>query len=252
MSHLSRLTALTLLAAVVLPSLASAQTSSLEFEVEAGPVWLSNNDVEIPNDGTATRFSLSDLVGGGPWPAGRLYVTWRPSADHAVRLLAAPLSVAETGILSGTVNFAGATYDPGEPVEGTYTFNSFRATYRWRFHTGNRSQAWVGITAKIRDASVILAQGTTTSRKDDFGFVPLLHLSAQRQLGQRWHVSFDADALAGGPGRAIDAALRLGYDLDDNWSIRAGYRTVEGGADVDSVYNFAWLHYGAVSIVWLP
>ena len=34
-------------------------------------MWQSYNDVEIPNDGTATRFSLSDLVGTGPWAAGQ-------------------------------------------------------------------------------------------------------------------------------------------------------------------------------------
>jgi len=30
--------------------------------------------------------------------------------------------------------------------------------------------------------------------------------------------------------------------------VAAGYRTVEGGADVDEVYNFAWLHYAVLSV----
>jgi len=30
--------------------------------------------------------------------------------------------------------------------------------------------------------------------------------------------------------------------------VSAGYRTVEGGADVDEVYNFAWLHYAVGSL----
>jgi hypothetical protein len=104
----------------------------------------------------------------------------------------------------------------------------------------------------VRDASIGLAQGGVASRKNDLGFVPLLHVDARRTLSGGWHVSFDADALAGGPGRAIDAALKLGYDLDGRWAVHAGYRTVEGGADVESVYNFAWLHYGAISISWTP
>jgi hypothetical protein len=102
----------------------------------------------------------------------------------------------------------------------------------------------------VRDATIALAQGSTRSRKDDLGFVPLLHLAGDRRFGTRWHLSFDADGLAGGPGRAIDASLKLGYDVDKRWSIRAGYRTVEGGADVESVYAFAWLHYAAASVVW--
>jgi hypothetical protein len=60
----------------------------------------------------------------------------------------------------------------------------------------------------------------------------------------------DADALAGGPGRAVDAAVKTGYDLGESWTLDAGYRTVEGGADVTSVYNFAWLHYAVLSLTW--
>jgi hypothetical protein len=55
------------------------------------------------------------------------------------------------------------------------------------------------------------------------------------------------DALAGGPGRAEDLSLRLGYDIDERWGLAFGYRTVEGGADVDDVYNFAWFNYAVVS-----
>lgn len=49
-------------------------------------------------------------------------------------------------------------------------------------------------------------------------------------------------------GRAEDVSLEAGYDLGDGWTISGGCRTVEGGADVDSVYAFAWLHYGVVSL----
>ena len=68
----------------------------------------------------------------------------------------------------------------------------------------------------------------------------------------RWRLSLDADALAGGPGRAVDAALKAGYDLRPNLTLQAGYRSLEGGADVEETYNFAWLHYAVASIVWRP
>jgi hypothetical protein len=227
-----------------------AQQSRLELELEAGPTWQSYNDVEVPNDGTATRFSLSDLAGVGPWASGRLYVTWNLSESHGVRLLLAPLSLTGTGTPGRTLRFAGATYQADAPAEATYTFNSYRMSYRWRFHSGARSDAWLGFTAKVRDADIVLAQGSTTSRDDDLGFVPLLHLAGEWRAGSRWHLSLDADALAGGPGRAVDASLKIGYHVDDRWSIRAGYRTLEGGADVDSVYAFAWLHYAVVAVAW--
>ncbi|MDH3270850.1 MAG: hypothetical protein OEN56_05925 [Gemmatimonadota bacterium] len=232
------------------PNGSAAQAPRFQLELEAGPVWQSRNDVEIPNDGTATRFSLSDVAGTGAWPAARIYLTWQFSESQSVRLLYAPLSVTETGTLQAPTDFAGSRYAGGSEVEATYKFNSYRASYRWRFHAGAQSSAWVGLTAKIRDASIALSQGSVTSTKDDVGFVPLIHIAVSRTVGPGWHLAFDADALAGGPGRAIDATLKAGYDLGERWSLRAGYRTVEGGADVESVYNFAWLHYGAVSILW--
>ena len=46
----------------------STTTPRFELELEGSAIWQSRNDVEIPNDGSATRFSLEDLVGAGPWP----------------------------------------------------------------------------------------------------------------------------------------------------------------------------------------
>jgi hypothetical protein len=237
---------------LLLPASAVAQTPRLIVELEGGPVWQSYNDVEVPNDGTATRFALDELAGTGPWPAGRLYVTWNLGERHGLRALVAPFSLTETGTPAEAIRFAGADYAAGEPVEATYTFNSYRLTYRYRVLGGDRSTAWIGLTAKIRDATIALEQGPTSTRKDDVGFVPLLHLAGDWCFAPDWRLRFDADGLAGGPGRAIDAALKLGYDIGPNWTVSAGYRTLEGGADVEEVYAFAWLHYlvGSVSYRW--
>ncbi len=238
--------------ALLLPASATAQTPRLIIELEGGPVWQSYNDVEVPNDGTATRLALDELAGTGPWPAGRLYLTWNLGERHGLRALVAPFSLTETGTPAEPIRFAGADYAAGEPVEATYTFNSYRLTYRYRVLGGDRSTAWIGFTAKIRDATIALDQGPTSSRKDDVGFVPLLHLAGDWHFAPDWRLRLDADGLAGGPGRAIDAALKLGYDIDRNWTVSAGYRTLEGGADVEEVYAFAWLHYlvGSVSYRW--
>jgi hypothetical protein len=80
------------------------------------------------------------------------------------------------------------------------------------------------------------------------GFVPLLYLGVDWRLARKWHLLFDVEGLAGGPGRAFDIALMPYFAIDDHWGLSAGYRTLEGGADVESVYNFAWLHYAVVSV----
>lgn len=218
------------------------------LELEGGAFWQSRNDVQIPNDETGTRFSLVDVAGNGPWPAGRLYLTWNINARHSLRALAAPLFITETGVPATDIDFAGGEFTAGVPVEATYQFNSWRLGYRYRFHEGDRWTWWVGFTAKVRDAKIELRQGATSARKTDVGFVPLLHIEAQCRLSDNWRVVLDADALAGGPGRAEDASLKIYRDIGERWSVAAGYRTVEGGADVDEVYNFAWLHYAVLSV----
>jgi hypothetical protein len=148
------------------------------------------------------------------------------------------------------VRFAGATFAAGVPTEATYTFNSYRLSYRYLLRRGEKTWVWVGGTAKVRDAVIALEQDGSSSRKDDLGFVPLVHVAGEWRFAPAWRLALDADGLAGGPGRAVDAALEVAYDLAERWTVQAGYRTVEGGADVDEVYTFAWLHYAVVSLAW--
>lgn len=234
---------LVVLTGVAAPSVLAQSASRFVIDLEAGPVWQSRNVVQIPNTAAGTRFSLADLAGKGPWPAVRLYLTWNINNRHSLRILLAPLAYTESGSFANPVDFAGQSYVPGTPVDATYKFNSWRLGYRYRFLDRDRLKLSVGLTAKIRDAKIELAQGSTTSKKTDIGFVPLLSFGADWQFAGNWYLLFDFEGLAGGPGRAFDIALKPYYAINDHWGLSAGYRTLEGGADVESVYNFAWLHY---------
>jgi len=223
------------------------EVTRFELELETGAVWQSRNDVQVPNTNEGSRFSLVDLAGNGPWPSLRLYFTWNINDRHSLRSLLAPLSYTETGSFNTPVDFVGETYMPGEPVDGTYKFNSWRLGYRYRFLNREDLSLLVGFTAKLRDAKIELSQGGTSSKDTDLGFVPLLYLGANWEFAECWRLIFDFEGLAGGPGRAFDIALKLQYDIDERWGLNAGYRTLEGGADVESVYNFAWLHYAVIA-----
>lgn len=238
-----------LLAPLVEGEAAADEGPRFVVELEAGPVWQSGNDVQIPNSELGTRFSLKDLVGEGPWASGRAYLSWNISRRHSLRVLLAPLSYTESGAFDGPVDFAGESYEAEVPVNASYRFNSWRLSYRYRLKDGERWKLWIGATAKIRDAKIELQQGRTTSLDDDLGFVPLLHFGADYRLAERWHLIADVDALAGGPGRAIDLAVKVGYDISPTLAVTLGYRTLEGGADVDDVYNFAWFNWTAASVV---
>lgn len=229
---------------------ALAAVPRLELELEGGAVWQTKNDVQIPNDASGSRFSLADLAGEGPRAAGRVYLTWNITPRHGLRAMGAPLRIEDAGTPDAAIRFAGESFAAGVPTAAVYEFNSWRLTYRYRIAGGARARWWIGLTAKIRDAKVELAQGSRIATDTNVGFVPLLHVAGDVELADRWRFLLDVDALAGGPGRAIDGAAKVAFDVADAWRLTAGYRTLDGGADVADVYTFAWLHYAAVSSVW--
>lgn len=220
-----------------------------QAEVEGGLVWQSRNDVRIPGD-TGTEFSLVDVLGSGPYASGRIYLTWDASRKSSLRLTIAPLIFKGEGTLADSVSFAGETFAPGVSTDATYKFNSYRLSYRYLVHSGARWQWRIGLTGKIRDARIALAQPGTQAEKTDFGFVPLLNLNGQVALSPDVQLELDADGLAAPQGRAFDVSLKGRYQISSGTSLALGYRTLEGGADNDEVYTFAWLHYAVASVTY--
>lgn len=209
--------------------------------LEGGPTWQSRNDVGIPSTG-GTRFSLLD-AGGGPFVLVRGYVGHEFNERHGVRLLFAPLSVNGSGTYGQNIAFNGQNFTAGVPIETTYQFNSYRLTYRYAFYLSDTWKLYVGFTGKIRDAKVALRQGAVASESVNVGFVPLLHFAATYRLSDTWAFILDMDGLAAPQGRAFDVSLQVAYTMYPWLDVSLGYRTVEGGAENDTVFTFAWLHY---------
>ena len=216
-------------------------------ELEGGAAWSMRNDVAVPGD-TGTRFALDELTGSGPDPVGRLYASWMPSARHELRALVAPLRVSGEGQLDQPVDFAGQTFAAGVPTDATYRFDSYRLTWRYLVHDGARWDWRLGLTAKLRDAEIELAQGGLVARKTDTGFVPLLHVAVDWQATPDWRLALDVDGAAAPQGRAIDASLKGWWTLREGLELGLGYRALEGGADNDEVYTFAWFQQAVLSL----
>ncbi len=214
----------------------------LALEIEGAAVWQSRNDVQIPNE-TGTRFSLIDVTRKGPYGAFRVEAAFDLTDRHGFRVIAAPLSFEDTGFLNEQVLFAGGIFDSGVATTASYKFSSYRFTYRYRFYEGATWRWKIGFTGFIRDARIALRQGTTLAEDTDVGFVPLAHLRGEARLSSNWRFLLDFEGLGASQGRAFDVAAKLGYKISDRWGLGFGYRTIEGGADVESVYNFAWLHF---------
>ena len=225
---------------------ASAGESNFGIGLELGPLWISKNDVRVPGD-TGNKFDMTHLTGSGPDTFARLDGHWNFKERHGLRLVLAPLEVSGTGELAQDTNFAGETFSAGT-TEGTYNFSAYKLTYRYSLPDRGAWRWRIGFTAIIRDAYIELSQGNIRAKDDNVGFVPALHLSGNYRFAGRWLFEIDFDGLAGGPGRIFDAAVKLNYDIDDNWRIGGGYRTLEGGVDSDDVYNFAWLNYAVLDL----
>jgi hypothetical protein len=220
---------------------------AVESELEAGVVFAGRNDVRIPGSG-GTAISLSDELDTAPAPVFRLRVGYRFRERHLVTALYAPLQVNATGEIDRDVAFAGGTYPASSPLLAVYRFNSYRLTYRYSFIRRAGLEIAAGLTAKIRDAEVSL-YGADARSKTNVGFVPLVNVHVAWRPGDgRFGLLLDADALAAPQGRAEDVLLALTWALREGLELRAGYRTLEGGADNDEVYNFAWLHYAVVGV----
>jgi hypothetical protein len=214
------------------------------LRLEGGLASFARNDARIPgNSGT--------LVDIAAWTEGsvgaqRVYLGHTWSERHEVRVLWAPLSATAKGRPDTTLSFQGQNFSAAQDTEAFYKFNSYRVTYAYHFENSGPWHWALGFTAKIRDAEIRLTQGALSASKKNVGFVPLLNLQARRDFGSSTALVLDVDGMAAPQGRAIDAALMLQHTFLElgsagSYSILAGYRSIEGGADNDTVYNFAWI-----------
>jgi len=213
-------------------------------DIESGYVFNGYNDVQIPGN-TGTRFSLTDDFQAESSFFYRLRMGLLLGERHTLSALFAPLSIQASGQLDKPVIFFEEEFSAGVPLDGKYTFNSYRLTYRYALKNSEKWRIGLGFSAKIRDAAVKLEGEGKTSEKTNVGFVPLLNFLFEYKMTNKASILLKGDALAspGGQGRAEDVLFAVQYWLSDKMQIRAGYRILEGGADVEEVYNFALLHF---------
>jgi hypothetical protein len=239
----TRPTAALLTVAALLSAAATARAQDRwRIDFENGAAISGYNDVGIPGD-SGTRFSMTDDLASDAEYFWRLRADVRFAPKHVLSGLIAPLTIHSSGTFDTPVDFAGATFAPGVPTDGTWTFNSYRVTYRYEPW---RKDTWMfgfGATVKVRDAVIRLESNGKSAEKTDLGVVPLVNFKFERRLGARAAFLFEGDALAAPQGRAEDFFAGIVVDAGKHWSIKAGYRFLEGGADNDEVYTFAAVHY---------
>jgi len=222
------------------PSMASALPWSLDLE--AAMVTASRNDLQIPGD-TGTRFSLVDDLDTDDDVAFRVRLGRSLGERHHLFALYAPLRLHASGQTGFAIDYNGEAFAPEADLTAAYTFNSYRLTWRYDALRTDRFDLGLGLTGKVRDASIELSDGVTTTSKDNVGFVPLVHLRLDWRWTGKLGLVLEADALAAPQGRAEDALIALALQPWRQGTLRLGYRVLEGGSDGDEVYSFALIHY---------
>lgn len=224
-------------------------SAQLSFDVEAGVVSTAYNDVRIPGD-EGTFLSLSNELSSSAKFFSRLKVGYRIGERHEVLALFAPLEFSYRGAVDRDIAFQGETFLAGTHIDATYKFNSYRMSYRYHWDKNPQFHFAAGVTLKVRDANIGL-RGLPEQEtvKTDLGVVPLINFFLHWKPTNRFGLLLDGDALAAPQGRAEDVLVAATLKLTDKFTVKAGYRLLEGGADNATVYTFSMFHYGVLGVI---
>jgi len=237
---------LSLCSILILTSLVFAQ---IGIDVESGILGTTYNNIRIPGD-TGTKFSLCDDLEDDPTFFYRLRLNYLLKEKHFFSLLYAPLTIESSGSLDKDLIYRETTLPADTPLEASYTFNSYRLTYRYEWIKRDKWEFGLGFTAKIRDAEIKVTGGGVTESKKNVGFVPIVNFRLFYKPMDNFGLLLEGDALAAPQGRAEDVLAAAVYKYNENLSIKAGYRILEGGADNDEVYTFSLINYAVLGMTY--
>lgn len=226
----------------------TAVSAQWSVGMETGVGFSNFNEVQVPNE-TGTFFDLAqDFSQDGILLPFRLVPSYTFGDRNHISGLFSILSIDYEGNIPFEIDFAGANFTEDQGLAlGFYQFNSYRITYRRDFISSEHWILGLGATAKFRDATIRLSTENTQGRKDDFGFVPLINFYLE-YMQESWSFLLEGDGLVSGQGRAFDFFGGFVFKTVDNFGFKVGFRVLDGGADVDDVYNFTRIHFAALGL----
>ncbi len=219
-----------------------------EFDIESGAAFVSYSDIQIPKS-TGTLISFAEELSTDPAWFVRGRFTFYINDRNSLSALVAPLTLHAAGQVNRDVVFEGVTFPANAGLSTVYKFNSYRLSYQHSWPIGDRVKLGLGATAKIRDAAISIeatpgyADSALFSEKTDISFVPIVRFSGWWNFAGPLSLQIEGDALAAPQGRAEDVSITLQGRIHDRILLKAGYRVLEGGSDVEAVYSFTWINY---------
>jgi hypothetical protein len=219
------------------------------LDAETGVCQFGYNDVRISGK-EGTFFSLSNDFESKVNPYYRIRASYTIKKRHTLSVLYAPLTIKSSGVPVADIYFQDEIFNRGVKTDYTWKFNSYRLSYQYNLVSRDHYTLGLGLTGKVRDAKIALANSNTYAEKTNIGVVPLIRFYSNWEFVNKWNFIVDGDALVGKQGRAEDILIAVGYSPLTHLNIKLGYRLLEGGADNEEVYNFSAVHYASLSATW--
>ncbi len=216
--------------------------AAVDLMLEAGYVWQNRNDTRIPPDtGDTLDFDTFDK---GPFFHYRVETVVKYFDNHWFRFVYAPFEIDVSGASEIDIRFKDSTFSSAQDIDVSYKFNSYRLGYIYKLSENFQ----IGFTGKIRDAKIQLSQNGLTETNTNVGFVPLLYFATQWELSKGFHFVFETDFAAASQGRAVDGAIKFRREFADSLQVGLGFRSLEGGADNETVVAFSWFNYAVLDL----
>lgn len=218
----------------------SSVFSNFLLDLETGPLFWGYNNIRVPNKNSMLTTVKS--LNTSPQIFFRLRFIYTIKKRHHLEILWAPLSVQFKGKLKDDFSFQDKIFSAHEPLSLDYQFNSYRFGYAYDFLSRKKIAMGIGLTFKIRDASIKVSSSQGSRTEANVGFVPLIRLRLLWKFSPMVHFIFEGDALGAPQGRAEDFLFAFLFRLSPHVQSKLGYRILEGGVNVKSIFNEAMLH----------
>ena len=212
----------------------SSNSIANELVLELGKPRTNFNYFQKPNNNE----NRVDLESNKNSTSLRLSFKYNLNKNWQLYLLYAPLKLNYEFISKKDFNYNNSNFQKNKTTNVSYKFNSYRIGFLRNYKKEN-FKWWYGFVGKIRDAEIKVSQANKSDSFDNVGFVPLLSLGIEYYLSKKISLYSQLDGLAAPQGSAYDFNIDFRYKIQNHSSISIGNRTLGGGADNDSLKNFA-------------
>ncbi len=223
--------------------------SSWELRLMPQIAFGGKNVLQCPNTADGTRISLNKDFerrrDGVFSPRVELEYTYR--RNHFI-LTGAWLKDKFEGISVEDIQFNGTTFDAGLSLITTYRFNTYRFGYRYRLVDREKFDFELGATLLLRDAAITINDYNMPVKFTNVGVAPLISYLIAWNPTNRMSVLSYGDGFGVKQGRAIDVYAGVKYQITNFLSANLGYRLLDGGSDVESIYTMALYQYLSLGI----